>query len=426
MSPTDRSAQITLRALVTARWVLLALLVTAAILVALDPGRISKTGWLPGHPGIERFSVLMVVWAALNLATERFILRPRRATRRIAGIHLLVDATMLTILLAMSGGPTNAFTTVYFVPITLATQVSPRWTWALAGYCLAGFAALFVLAPVPQSPPGHEMHFAGHFRGMWVAFGVSGALVTYFVHRIALSLARQRQELARLQEQSVDARHLGALGSLAAGAAHELGTPLGSIELLMGELEHMDADERAASIATVREQVARCKTILQRMASPELRVAALGEAGGVPWPLVEIGDELRADEKVRLRFDEELHHVDTRLPREVLGQVVRELVKNATEADATTVDVDIATVDGQLRIQVRDDGRGIPSEVAERAFEPFFSAREGADGLGLGLYLARAQVRQLGGTLTLTSKPGGGTVVVVTLPLSAGPLRTVP
>ena len=424
MSETS-SAEITLRALVTSRWVLLGLLALAGVLVELDPAVLAVSGWLPVHPGVMPFLAILGSWAAINVLTDRLVVAAGKATSQLAGVHLLIDALMLTVLLSMSGGATNAFTTLYFVPITLATQVSPRWTWALAVSSLAGFASLFVLHPIPTGPSMHQMHFVGHLRGMWVAFAVTGALVTYFVHRIALSLARQRQELSRLREHALESRHLGALGSLAAGAAHELGTPLGSIELLIAELPHMNDADRKSAVATVRGQVARCKTILHRMASPELRVAALGELGGEPWPLARLADELGdGPDGVTVKVTDATAGAETGLPRELLGQVMRELLANAASADADRIDVRIGTERDSAVIEVRDNGNGMSEELTARAFDPFYSAKE--DGLGLGLYLGRAQLRQIDGEVELESRPGVGTTVVIKVPLRPPPPRTLP
>jgi two-component system sensor histidine kinase RegB len=430
----DRSAQITLRTLVTARWVLLGLLAAAGLVVLAAPRSWSALlSWLPERPAPVGYVALLVSWAAINLATEVWVLRRGKASRTLAGVHLLVDAGALTLLLSASGGATNPFTTLYFVPITLATQVSPRWTWTLAGVCLAGFAALFVLHPIPQGPPGHEAHFAGHLRGMWIGFAVSGALITVFVHRIAALLARQRAELRRLQLHAAEARHLAAVGSLAAGAAHELGTPLGTIELLVAELPAMADDEMREAMGTVRQQVARCKTIVSRMASPELRVQALGRDGSPRWDLAALAEDL--DELARpsgidvhVIVDASAHGTPASQPREVLGQIARELVVNAVDAcrrggTACTVEVRVQAVDGQARVRVQDDGPGMDAELAARVFDPFFTTKAEGEGTGLGLYLARAQVRQLGGTVDLHSAPGRGTVVEIVVPLHPEPPR---
>lgn len=440
VASVDRSAQITLRALVTARWVLVGLLAAAGATVTLMPAVIAPLlSWFPRPPEPTQFLAVWLTWLLANVVTECFVLRRGRATRRIAGLHLLVDATVLTVLLGISGGAQNPFTTVYFVPITLATQVSPRWTWALAGYCLAGFAALFVMQPLPQGPPGHEAHFAGHLRGMWVAFGVSGLLITYFVHRIALSLSRQRQELARLRDQGMQDRHLAALGTLAAGAAHELGTPLGSIHLLVGELPHMTPSEREEAVATIQREVARCKDIVHRMASPQLSAQSLGPDGtGPAWPLRALGqqaEQVAQGSGVTLRVHgPEPEDLPLHQPREPLEQIVRELVSNAVDAckrrgdggGGITVTLgQTAGPDGDaVFVEVRDDGVGMAPEVAQYAFDPFYSTKAEGEGMGLGLYLARAQLRQLGGTLSLRSTPGHGTTLCITLPAQPEPTRS--
>lgn len=415
----DSTARITLRNLVTARWVLLSLLALTGLILALDVEQLGElSSWLPPRPPASAFFAVLGVWAAANVATDRLILQRDRATAAHAGVHLLIDAAVITALLGLSGGATNAFTTLYFIPITLATQVSPRWTWTLAGSCLAGFAALFLMHPIPQGPPGHEAHFAGHLRGMWVAFAVSGTLITFFVHRTAISLARQRTELARLRDQAFETRHLGALGGLAAGAAHELGSPLGSIELLTGELEAMETTERSEAIETMRGEILRCKTILQRMASPELRVSALGRKGGEPWLLSGLGAELANDHPVHV--DDRADGVRTTLPRAVVTQILRELVANADAAAAgseSDVTVSVSATPSHAEVSVRDRSGGMPSDVLERAFHPFFSGKPEGEGMGLGLYLARAQARELGGTLSLQTVEGEGTTVWLKLPL---------
>ena len=359
------------------------------------------------------------VLAVVNVITQRWILPTGRATQHLAGAHLIVDATALTVLLALSGGVINSFTAMYFVPITLSTQVSPRWTWALATYCLVAYAVLFVLAPVDH----HAAHnFDNHVRGMWVAFAISGVLITYFVHRIALSLSRQREELARLRDEATQDRHLAAVGTLAAGAAHELGSPLGTISALVGDLEQMDASERAESIAAIRQSVRRCKHIISQMASPELRVPTLARERAA-WPLGALCEEIEeaeAERPVDVVFTPPSSvSAQTWQPRPALGQIVRELISNGVEAcrqraGSSGVHVEIGASDGTLELRVIDDGVGMSAEAARSAFNPFYTTR---DGMGLGLYLARAHLRQLGGEIELESRPGVGTTVRIRAPL---------
>ncbi len=450
---TRAGARITLRNLVAARWALVALVVLAVILAWAAGDRL-PSGLLPtsDRPGLV--IAVLIGWAALNVPSMLALTRDRASEGR-AGAHLLIDAVALTSLLALSGGSANPFTILYFLPITLATQVSPRWTWALAVSCLACFASLFVLVPIanepaptasaepavhhhvpgmvmppPSSPGGHAEHFAGHQRGMWVAFGIAGVLMTVFVHRTALALARQRSELAKLRQTALEDRHLAAVGTLAAGAAHELGTPLGTIKLLVDELPHMSEAERGPALATVGEQLARCKLIVSRMASPELRVSALGVGEFESWQLGEIADELAElglDVPLQVVLPKSVASLNCRQPFEVIAQLLRELVANAAAACRRTNDpergitVTVRSSGGgkdnpSVDIDIDDRGVGMNPETLASAFDPFYSTRPEGQGMGLGLYLARAHLRQLGGGIELRSTPERGTHVHVYFP----------
>ncbi len=421
---SSSSANITLRTFVFARWVLLALICLGWGFQLLDPKAFQMIlSWFPPPPEPRGTAAVVIVLALCNLATMRWVLKPGRATPNIAGIHLLIDATALTALLALSGGVMNSFTTMLFVPITLATQISPRWTWGLAIYCLAGFAGLFFVAP--QS--GHHTHghdFVGHVRGMWVAFGISGTFMTYFVQRIAQSLARQRAELTRLRDQANQDRHLAAMGTLAAGAAHELGSPLGTIGMLTSDLKYMDEDERNEAVATIKQEVKRCKHIIHQMASPELRLPTL-PAEAPSWEVGELATELRSmsiDCALQVTCTDDVCGIETTLPREVLGQILRELVLNAAEAcrrrpGSSGVEVSCSRRGEQLRIKVVDDGVGMDPEAVQAAFDPFYSTKPEGEGMGLGLYLARAHLRQLGGKISLQSTPARGTSIEIIAPL---------
>ena len=420
------SANIALRTFVFARWVLLGLIALGWTVQLLHPPTwVRIINWFPPPPEPRGTGAVMIVLVALNLATQRWILKPGKATPNIAGAHLMIDATALTALLALSGGVSNPFTTMFFVPITLATQISPRWMWTLALYCLAGFAALFLVSPGVGAVAGHGEHLSAHIRGMWVAFAISGTFMTYFVHRIAMSLARQRGELARLREEALQDRNLAALGTLAAGAAHELGSPLGTISALVGDLDYMGEDEREESITTIKQQVRRCKHIIHQMASPELRLPQLGREVDA-WSLRDLEDELveaAVGVRVRVVFTPAVRPPDeVRQPREVIGQILRELVSNAAAAcrnhpGAREVVARFDVLDGEVFVEVVDDGVGMDEQALARAFNPFYSTKEEGRGMGLGLYLARAHLRQLGGSIELESSPDRGTKARVRFPV---------
>jgi len=421
----------TLRSLVRARWAVIACVATLASIVTAtswssQPG-LAAAG-LPTSHHVPAFVAVLVGWAGLNGWTAARLGRatetPLRFGRQLAGIHLVTDVAALTGLLAASGAASNPFTALYFVPITLATQISPRWAWAVGGSAVLGFGVLLLLGP--SVPPGpHAHHFAGHLRGMWIALGVSGSVLTYFVHRIAVTRAAERAELARLRREALEDRHLTALGTLAAGAAHELATPLATVQVLAGELDHMDTGERGEAVLAMRVEIGRCKEILGRMASPQLRVEAFApEIEG--WPLAELASGLEALGGGEVEVDASKLAACVgvlRQPRRATQQILTELVHNAVQASSRAATVGKVRVfvrdhadPGNITIVVSDHAGGIGGHDEARVLEPFFTTRPEGEGMGLGLYLVRAHVRQLGGAFALDNRPGVGLEATVSLP----------
>lgn len=412
------SGRITLRGLILARWVLLAVL---SGLLALELGvpADSAMDWRPGATLAASYIATLAVWSLANLV-ELYLWRRREPPRLVAGVHLLLDTLFITALLAQSGGAANPFTMLYVVPLTLAIVVSPRWTWAVATASLAGFATLFLF---DQGGGGehaghHSGHFGAHLRGMWLAYGITGALVTYAVHSIATRLNRERLELGALRERALEDRHLAQVGSLAAGAAHELGTPLATMNVLAGDLSRMSAGELADASDTLRSELARCKRILSRMAAPEPRAASGADVES--WQLSQLADDL-ADSEATVTIDDPGGDA-IQIPRGAVSQLVRELVTNARTAGGADVAVRIriARTGSEAVIEVEDDGPGMAPDVLAAAFDPFFSTKPEGAGQGLGLYLARAQARLLGGTIDLESALSAGTRAVLRFPLWPG------
>jgi len=420
----EQTARVTLQSLVLARWALLALLVSIAIAQWTMPGSIgAELTWAREPFDVRAPLAVLLAWLSINVATRFWLASRDSVPAQVVGGQLLLDVGALTVLLGLWGGVANPFTSIYFMPIILATQISARWTLVLLGACGASFAMLFIMLPI------HErvgVAFAGHVHGDVIALMACSALGAWLVHRITQTASRTRDELAKLRDQTIQDQHLAALGTLAAGAAHELGTPLGTVNLLAAELPHMAADEQRSAIDTIKREVARCKDILGRMASPEVRVSALSARDAQPWFLCELQDELDDPEGVKLTV---LVTASTReraglttLARASLGQILRELVANGAEAcrrrkGSRGVSVRLDVDHEDALIEVEDDGEGIDPDIVATVFDPFFTTKAEGQGMGLGLYLARAQLRQLGGNLELVSAPGRGTKVKVRVAL---------
>jgi two-component system sensor histidine kinase RegB len=246
---------------------------------------------------------------------------------------------------------------------------------------------------------------------MWAAFGVAAAFIVIFVTRVARALSRRDAELAR-------SARLASLATLAAGAAHELSTPLGTIAIAARELDRRlerlgDAPAREDA-ALIRSEVERCRVILEQLASDAGQ--AHGAASG-PVTVRELLDLVTDGRSLERQVPGDVEARLVSVPLRPLGRALRGLVENAVHAAGAAVSVRCAVTGHELTIEIADRGPGMSDEVLARAGEPFFTTREAGHGMGLGIFLARSVLERVGGRLDLTTRLGHGTRAVAVIPL---------
>jgi two-component system sensor histidine kinase RegB len=370
---------------------------------------------------------LLVLEVVGNVALGAWARRVRVTDAAIAAVMLL-DVFVLTVVLDLTGGASNPFSTLYLVNVALAAVLlPPRWSWALMAASLLAFGGLFVHEALVG--PSHHVRMLldhahvmkAHLHGMWVACALSAIFVVFFVQRVSGALAEREKELQETRAKAATREKLASLATLAAGAAHELGTPLSTIAVVAKELERaaQDGPEHVrADLRLVREQVARCREILDRMAAHagETVGEGLARLTAAEWVEASI-DGLRERDRIDL---EPLAAPGAEIigPPRALGDALRGLLKNALQASPPTERVSLRVADerGRVRATVRDRGPGMPPDVLARVGEPFFTTKVPGEGMGLGLFLTRALVEQLGGELHISSRPGVGTEASIELP----------
>jgi two-component system sensor histidine kinase RegB len=299
-----------------------------------------------------------------------------------------------------------------------ALILSPPHAWSLVALSVASYSALFMKSvPLTYAVGNLDVHL----YGIWVAYGLGASCIVYFLQRARAEIQEREELLAEQAELRRQGERLNSLATLAAGAAHELSSPLATIAVVSKELEHelsnSGYESALADVTLVRTQVERCRKILMRMAH------TAGEAPGEhdDWfELARVIEEAIADlpEKARVHthFDRKLDRARLKCPKEALNQTLRVLLENALDASTLEVSVEVALEDGAFVIAVADSGMGMDAPVLKRVFEPFFTTKAPGKGMGLGLYLARNVVTGMGGTLALDSKPGAGTRARISLP----------
>ena len=385
---------------------------------------------LDGALPIAQLFVVIGVGLVTNLAIEMYFFGDRRRGSAVpVDVHewqlalvMAIDIAILTGLLYLTGGPLNPFGFLYLVQIALATVlVRARWTWSLVALAFAGFGIL-VVAHQPLVIPEDSRAI-----GMWVAIGVASAFVVHFLMRITAALAQREVELADTRNLAARQERLASLATMAAGAAHELSTPLGTVALTAKELERalVDHPVLAADARLIREQVGRCRAILEQMQQGAGTVGENIASCTVAQLLDEALLGIRTTTAIHREITDEVAATALKLPPRAVSQALRSLVTNAQDASPAhaTVVVGVTQAGPQLEITIRDRGPGIASDVMARIGEPFFTTKAPGRGMGLGLFLARAVIEGVGGSLRIESREAGGTEVSVALPIdvSAAP-----
>ena len=418
---TSGTAPLDARWLVRLRW--------AAI--AAQVGSIAGTRYLLHAP--FPMGPLVGIVGALVVVNVVLALRLRRAKSLPDGLiaaNLLLDVAGLTSLLIFTGGAMNPFTTLYLLQVAIAGIMVPRrWSLAVTVGAVAAFGGLLLARPEAI----HIWHSAGmfqlHVRGMWLAFALTAGALWYFVDRVSGSLRRRESELAAARLDRERAIRQSALGTVAAGAAHELNTPIGTVAILAAELSEMLAGhpEAQAQADRIREEVRRCKAILGRMRRPSVAGESERETVELAAWLEEVVGRWSSDGRgcpVELALG--VRGATRSIDAEAMRQAVVSLLDNARQAmvaagRADAIAVSLSTdAAGAVTLAVTDTGVGIAPADLAHVGEPFFSTREPGQGMGLGVYLAQGTAALHDGALAHRSGPGG-TIATLTLPPSGIP-----
>ncbi|HET7825317.1 MAG TPA: ATP-binding protein [Anaeromyxobacter sp.] len=383
--------------------------------------------WTPIGLPLVTLGGLVVLEIAGNIALGIWARQVKVTDASVAAV-MFIDIGALTVVLDLTGGAANPFSTLYLVIVALAAVLLPlRWCWALMGASLLGFATLFIDDAMEggahhvHSELDHAAMMDAHLRGMWIAFALAAVFVVFFVQRVSTALASREKELASARTLAARREKLASLATLAAGAAHELSTPLSTIAVVAKELQKLLGTkvppEVGNDLQLVRDQVARCREILDRMA------AHSGETAGEPLALFTVRawiDTALEPFPARDRVTVDAPAAASRIvgPARALGDTLRGLLKNAVQASPPGAQVTLRVVEenGRVRASVIDQGKGMTPDVLARVGEPFFTTKVPGEGMGLGLFLTRALAEQLGGAFQIVSRPGAGTEAWIELP----------
>lgn len=386
--------------------------------------------WLPMIATIAGLVVL-------NLLTWWRLRADRPVSNSELFAQLCADVLALSVLLYYGGGSTNPFISLFLLPLVIAAAALPRsYTWAMAAIttgCYTLLMKFYVPLPMGDEHEGMDHEAMGmdhamppdsafnmHVIGMWLGFVISVAVIAYFVVKMAQAVRSRDETLARVREETLRNERIVALGTQAAGAAHELGTPLSTLSVIIGELKRDNAvlPEWRDNLDILDGQVRACKRILGKLLSN-----AQDSVSKSTQPLEQfLADTL--NEWQLLRPTVPCHYTppaDQGGPGGVLRidpalrAALLNLLNNAADASPDGIDIQTHWDARSFTLKIHDHGQGLTPEAAARAGSSFFTTKE--EGHGVGLFLANATIERMGGKVRLFNREGGGATTEVILPL---------
>jgi two-component system, sensor histidine kinase RegB len=375
---------------------------------------------------LEPLIGIIAAMALLNFLTWLRMQRPLPVSESELFAHLVLDAAALTALLYFSGGSTNPFVMLYLLPLALSAAALPAsYAWAMAAVTVACDTMLmFFYLPLPHSHSPTEDDFGLHVLGMWLGFVLSAALIAWFAVRMAETRRSRDQLVAQMREDELRNERILALGTLATGVAHELGTPLSTMAVLTKELgqDAGDSPSTRAGLRLLREQIDRCKSILATLSAS---AGASRAEGGGRMPLENYLDELLRDWKATRLGVQARHRFDGPRPspeivaEQTLSQAIVNILNNAADASPENIEVNARWNEKDVVLEICDRGTGLTPDAEQAAGQPFFTTKAPGQGVGLGLFLAHATLNRFGGNVRLYNREGGGVCTRLTLPLSS-------
>lgn len=371
--------------------------------------------------------VTIIVMAGLNMLTWWRLGLPYRVTDSEYLFHLLADVVGLSLFFYYSGGANNPFISYFLVPLTISAATLPWiFTWIIAAAVLSSYTFLmqFYISVPELTHAGAGINL--HLLGMWLNFLLSTGLITTFVFKMAHTLRHREKMLGEVREQVLRDEQILAVATQAAGTAHELGTPLSTLAVMLKDLsrDYPDDPLLQEDLALMREQVDRCKDKLQLLTQQaEINRITRTPVCDFIAPIIEDWQVLRPGVRFTLNC-----HNDKPMPLlerdKTLEQALLNLLNNAADVSPERVEISVSWDEYECVIRIRDYGPGIDPDVADRLGEAFVSTKE--EGMGIGLFLTHATINRFQGTVRLYSLKGrtqndhqteSGTLTEVTLPV---------
>lgn len=374
---------------------------------------------------LPQMAAVVLFLIGLNLVSLIRHRRQQNVSNTELFLELLLDVAALNVQLYLSGGASNPFISLFLLQVTIGAILLEAWSVgsliAITTACFIGLTFHYRDLAVPHD---HHQGFLNlHIQGMLACFVLTACLLALFINRISRNLRERDAHLAELKQRSAEEDHIVRMGLLASGAAHELGTPLATLSVILGDWRRMtptvSSSEFMREIAVMQGQLDRCKTIVSNI------LLSTGEARGegtvhttVSAFIDDIVEEWRAARApASFEYESDLAPELAIVSDLALKQMLFNVLDNALDVSPQHIQMMARSSDDAIIITIEDHGAGFDNQVLARLGRPYTTTKN-RPGAGLGLFLVVNMVRKLGGEVSAANKPHGGAVVELKLPLS--------
>ncbi len=378
------------------------------------------TEWIVGIIGFEIGFQIFSYWR---------VKQPQIISSKTLLSHLLIDSLILSSLVYFAGGAHNPFIYLLLLPIALGTlMLKPYELLFICAIQLILYSAIN-LYPRPlelgETSPLNSFHL--HLTGMWINFILTVTLMGVFGLLSRHTMLQQEKKLQQLREKQLKDEQLLSLGIVSASAAHELGTPLATMAVIIDDLKHEEVPETfKQDLDILSNQIDASRNIIQSLSHKsqhtqnQLSSNQLN-AKNIKLSLTNLFENwlvYRPKIVLKTNWNNQVEVLDIALPLSV-EQALTNLLDNAADAglenNSDSIEINVSHNAHEFIIEILDNGKGISKELQSSTGVSLTKTNK-KDGLGWGLFLSNASLERVGGNVELSNRENGGTQTKIILP----------
>lgn len=377
------------------------------------------------------FLIIISLMAGMNVATWQWIKSGKKCDLKLFLFQLIFDITCFSILMYFSGGAENPFIGLYILYIAISSTVlKSLYVWIVSTYSAIWYTVLlFFYSPLIITGYATILGLDPMVFGMWLRFLVTAFFISYFVVQMVKNIHARDAIINKKNQEDLHNQYVVSIGLMAASSAHELSTPLTSINLLVNELEDTISpnSEQQELFDIIKSQIFRCRELLDNMLITSgksfTKNAQNIKVRTYLNNIIEYLSKTSKNISINLTFPPAFDRIEI-LNDSLLTQALTEILNNALDASSEDINLIVALSNDTLIFEVQDRGAGMPDFVQKNINHPGFSSKP--QGHGLGLYLAKSAIQKMNGCIEFGNMQPKGSKVTIKIPINELIINGIP